>query len=621
VSQHEAFLHAIIEAPDDDSPRLVYADWLEDNGDPARAEFIRVQCRLAALDEDDPERLALQAREYDLLADHWGAWAAPLIGRVRRWQFRRGFVEQIKAEPGQFLKEAKRLLDFAPIRELNIKYPTADEVRALAASKHLRRIVQLNLDHAKLGDAGAAVLADSPNLGGLTHLSLRFTDLETTGLCTLASSPRLRGLRALDATANDVKRGAFEAFIAACRLPQLERLAWDRHLGPDGIGALLASPLARQLIALRLREVHLGAEGLRRLLESPALTRLGELWMQWGEDFSAIDLVDLASSPVLRNLRSLELIAVGVGDRGATELARLSAGGALRNLDLPFNKIGEGGAAALVNAPLAAGLTRLNLSGNPIGAGLNAVATSPRLGNLRRLDVAQCGITRPGALALLRSPHLDRLVSLRLDENPIGPKAFKDLKARLGDRLFHEWYTRLTPAEIVRRVKEQPPRCLRGLGARPDTALIRRFPRDFPDRRDYPFVSFELTHPDPAQKAVLLGYPDTRGFDIHFSPYAIRWEPSGEQREFLDAEQHGRSAENDDNCTITGEGKRKPWTCGQRGCRDHAFIATFAYRLEYPPQRYIGRHLPFADQFYHFYLQAYCATQDRMIEVADFECK
>src|SRR5262245_58863227 len=41
-----AFLKAIAEAPDDDGPRLVYADWLEEHGDPARAEFIRVRCEL-----------------------------------------------------------------------------------------------------------------------------------------------------------------------------------------------------------------------------------------------------------------------------------------------------------------------------------------------------------------------------------------------------------------------------------------------------------------------------------------------------------------------------------------------------------------------------------------------
>ena len=39
-----AFINAIREAPCDDAPRLIYADWLEENADPARAEFIRLQC-------------------------------------------------------------------------------------------------------------------------------------------------------------------------------------------------------------------------------------------------------------------------------------------------------------------------------------------------------------------------------------------------------------------------------------------------------------------------------------------------------------------------------------------------------------------------------------------------
>jgi uncharacterized protein (TIGR02996 family) len=47
--QDRAFLDAIRESPDDDTPRLVYADWLDDHDEPARATFIRVQCELARL--------------------------------------------------------------------------------------------------------------------------------------------------------------------------------------------------------------------------------------------------------------------------------------------------------------------------------------------------------------------------------------------------------------------------------------------------------------------------------------------------------------------------------------------------------------------------------------------
>lgn len=44
------FLRAILAVPDDDAPRLIYADWLDENGQPERAEFIRVQCRIAEIE-------------------------------------------------------------------------------------------------------------------------------------------------------------------------------------------------------------------------------------------------------------------------------------------------------------------------------------------------------------------------------------------------------------------------------------------------------------------------------------------------------------------------------------------------------------------------------------------
>ena len=43
-----AFYRAIADAPDDDTPRLVFADWLQEHGEDARAEFIRLQCAIAA---------------------------------------------------------------------------------------------------------------------------------------------------------------------------------------------------------------------------------------------------------------------------------------------------------------------------------------------------------------------------------------------------------------------------------------------------------------------------------------------------------------------------------------------------------------------------------------------
>lgn len=46
MNDRDAFIRAIIARPDDDLPRLIYADWLDENQEPERAEFIRVQCEL-----------------------------------------------------------------------------------------------------------------------------------------------------------------------------------------------------------------------------------------------------------------------------------------------------------------------------------------------------------------------------------------------------------------------------------------------------------------------------------------------------------------------------------------------------------------------------------------------
>jgi uncharacterized protein (TIGR02996 family) len=60
--ERRAFLDAIREAPDDDAPRLIYADWLDERGEFERASLIRFQCAL------DPSK-GREFTDFDL-----GAW-------------------------------------------------------------------------------------------------------------------------------------------------------------------------------------------------------------------------------------------------------------------------------------------------------------------------------------------------------------------------------------------------------------------------------------------------------------------------------------------------------------------------------------------------------------------
>ncbi len=74
-----AFVRAIQERPDDDTARLIYADWLEEQGDEAnlaRAEFLRADGELAGLAEEDEWREALEGRLRELAKGIDVAWRA-----------------------------------------------------------------------------------------------------------------------------------------------------------------------------------------------------------------------------------------------------------------------------------------------------------------------------------------------------------------------------------------------------------------------------------------------------------------------------------------------------------------------------------------------------------------
>src|SRR5262245_53509341 len=72
--------------PDEDAPRLILADWIEDNGDPERAEFLRLQVAESGSGPRPlslPRRRALGDRDQALLAQHGGRWLGPLAALGR----------------------------------------------------------------------------------------------------------------------------------------------------------------------------------------------------------------------------------------------------------------------------------------------------------------------------------------------------------------------------------------------------------------------------------------------------------------------------------------------------------------------------------------------------------
>ncbi len=86
------FLAAIRDHHDDDAPRLVYADWLDERGESDYAEFIRVQCELASRYPDDihfhscdTQYYRLQGRAADLLAAGHVVWPGFAEFKAENW--------------------------------------------------------------------------------------------------------------------------------------------------------------------------------------------------------------------------------------------------------------------------------------------------------------------------------------------------------------------------------------------------------------------------------------------------------------------------------------------------------------------------------------------------------
>jgi uncharacterized protein (TIGR02996 family) len=243
TDEKRALWSAIRANPNDDTPRLVYADWLQEHGDEARAEFIRVQCALEQLGPDRrkgrKQRPALEKRQKALLTKHEKAWLAPFRARFKgtqRWgsdawlerlTFRRGLIDttQFDLECGRVLAAAGDELepvDGVSVMEMGIKYnhasvvtiadwpgagcvvcfsiawATDEDVTAIIRPGHMRNLFYLGLWGGKVTDDGAAQLAAWPFAASLRALDIKDNPITDAGALALADSPHLSNLSRLD---------------------------------------------------------------------------------------------------------------------------------------------------------------------------------------------------------------------------------------------------------------------------------------------------------------------------------------------------------------------------------------------------------------------------------------
>lgn len=264
MTHADAFLQDILAHPDDDAPRLIFADWLEEQGhanSTARAEFIRIQCALAARNLLEQQRAELMRREKQILAEWEKEWVRPIRRLIETWEFHRGFIDDVVMLDHKFFTHARQLFRRAPIQRLGLQiriyrdFGLPCNIAALADNKHLRRLRGLGLKENQLDSRHLRALIVSEHLTSLTELDLSYNRIGDSGIRALAGWPLLSQMKYLNLRGNDMGTTGVRALTNA--LEELDR-------SPEGL----------RLQQLELSHHNLSSAGQRVIAESPVLRRL-----------------------------------------------------------------------------------------------------------------------------------------------------------------------------------------------------------------------------------------------------------------------------------------------------------------------------------------------------------
>ena len=325
-AEEQAFLAHIIDDPADDLRRLVFADWLEENGQGQRATYIRVRC---ALDGKRPEfgtyadaieQLAAcryQVPEVELPLDFFIRWhqgdrkdwwddsedtmegGMPSVACV-------GLEAVAGVTPARHLaSRLQALVETTPIRGLKISDNLPTYVAALFASPAASAITRLELRSSHRGGTACpsvVALAASPMARTLTRLDLDSSVLNQATADTLAAAPFV-ALRRFDARHRCKTPEVYRRVMAAPWFGRLERLVTPV---PPGTVGRVALPHLHTLGIWSRADGPIGALGPSA--ELPALRRLtyggGDLRGDRATALSALRCGDLVE---------LELRNTGVG--------------------------------------------------------------------------------------------------------------------------------------------------------------------------------------------------------------------------------------------------------------------------------------------------------------------
>ncbi len=225
MSEQAALLAAIVAYSDEDTPRLIYADWLDENGDPIRAEFIRLQVELErrSIPKVWTDDLRVKFRRFrELIVNYADEWAYDLGIPRTRATFRRGFIEEVVCTHDELPHPNNPALLREPVSALCVSRDLRLPTQPIPGLHILER------------------LAAWPVPGRFRRLYLYDLFISRDALLTLLSSPAMANVRELDLSGNRLEADAIEAFIECPELPELHSVTVGRLELTPGQGQALA---------------------------------------------------------------------------------------------------------------------------------------------------------------------------------------------------------------------------------------------------------------------------------------------------------------------------------------------------------------------------------------------
>lgn len=445
--QRVGLMKDILKNRDEDTPRLVFADWLQDHGERERGEFLLLQCQMAYTPEEDPAYPRLRLRERQLWHNHKEAWARPFQQFRCKTFFRRGFVDEISIHARDIIRYGEKLRSMAPIRRIAVE-GVVKYLQPLVQSYQLYDFPRLSLLGNHLNAIRTYRLLQSVNIEGLQSLELdgqwnQFYGEEWQRIIPLLERSRLTSMTlSAQGSAGDFTNHLLDSEV----LPRLQSLHLHGGHGHNGFHRYLGHDNLRNLSHLIIdNECHFPLHCMQALIGDTEWHNLESLSLSVNSFRDNEVLAALGQSchwPRLRklSLRSCRLAGYpdyeampGVDGRGLEAFFDSALIRQLSHFDLSHNPFTLYAIALLASSPQTTNLVSLRLANcNLKVPEIEALAQSTTLQNLCILDLRGNAIEDQGADALIHAdvPNLHTLYISR--EASLSWKARKQLEERFG---------------------------------------------------------------------------------------------------------------------------------------------------------------------------------------------